>query len=72
MLNLVLILSLLCLVDFILGVNPVKLSGIFIGYILKAMAFDPIVKIVINYSLEVSLIIIKYLVPRIVLPQDLF
>ena len=39
---------------------------------LKAVAFDPIVEIAADYSLEVSLIAIKHLVLYIVLPQDLF
>ena len=39
---------------------------------LKVTAFDPIVEAVADHSLEVSLIAIKHLVPRIVLPQDLF
>jgi hypothetical protein len=49
----------------------VEPPGALIGYIVKAAAFDPIVEAAINYSLEVSLIAIKHLVPRIVLPQDL-
>ena len=47
-------------------------SGIFINYILKATAFDSIVEIVIDYSLEVFFIAIKYLVLYVVLLQDLF
>jgi hypothetical protein len=36
------------------------------------VAFNPIIEVATNYSLEISLIAIKYLVPYIVLPQDLF
>ena len=39
---------------------------------LKAAAFDPVVEAVADYSLEVSLIAVKHLVPCVVLPQDLF
>ena len=72
MFNPVLILPLSCLVDFILGINPIELLGIFTGYVLKVITFDPIIEITIDYSLEVSLITVKHLVPCIVLPQDLF
>jgi hypothetical protein len=40
--------------------------------VLKTTTFDPAVEAAANYSLEVSLITIKHLVPRVVLPQDLF
>jgi hypothetical protein len=39
---------------------------------LKAVAFDPVIEATANYSLEVLLIVIKHLVPRVVLLQDLF
>jgi hypothetical protein len=60
------------LVGFILGVDPVEPPAVLTGGVLKATAFDPAIKAAANYSLEVSLIAIKYLVPRVVLPQDLF
>jgi hypothetical protein len=60
------------LVGFILSVDPVEPPGVLTGCMLKTTAFDPIVEVAANYSLEVSLIIIKHLVPYIVLLQDLF
>jgi hypothetical protein len=39
---------------------------------LKVAAFDPVIETTADYSLEVSLIAVKYLVPYIVLLQDLF
>jgi hypothetical protein len=70
-LNLVLILPFLRLIGLILSIDLVEPPGALIGYVVKAMAFNPIVEVAINYSLEVSFIAIKHLVPRIVLPQDL-
>jgi hypothetical protein len=67
-LNLVLVLPLLRLIGFILGVNPVKLLGALTGYVLKAAAFDPAIKAAADHSLEISLIVIKHLVLRVVLP----
>jgi hypothetical protein len=55
-------------VGFILSVNLVELLRALIGYVLKAAAFDLIVKAAANYSLEVSLIAVKHLVPCVVLP----
>jgi hypothetical protein len=60
------------LVGFILGVNLIKPPGVFIGYVLKAAAFDPAVETTADYSLEVFLIVIKHLVPHIILLQDFF
>jgi hypothetical protein len=71
-LNPVLILPLPRLVGFILSVNPVEPPGALTGCVLKTAAFDPAVKAAADYSLEISLITIKYLVPRVVLLQDLF
>jgi hypothetical protein len=71
-LNLVLVFPLPRLVGFILGVDPIKPPGVFTGYVRKAAAFDPIVKTTADYSLEVFLIAVKYLVPRVILLQDLF
>jgi hypothetical protein len=70
-LNLVLILSFPRLIGLVLSINLIEPPGALIGYIVKVIAFDPIIEIAINYSLEVSLIAIKHLVPRVVLPQDL-
>jgi hypothetical protein len=72
MLNLVFVLLFPRLVGFILGVNLVEPPGVFTGCMLKTTAFDPIVEIAADYSLEVSLITVKHLVLRVVLPQDLF
>jgi hypothetical protein len=71
-LNLVLIFLFLRLVGFILSIDLVELPGVLTGSMLKTIAFDPVIEIAANYSLEVSLIVIKYLVPRIILLQDLF
>jgi hypothetical protein len=71
-LNLVLILPLSRLISFILGVNLVEPLGALTGYVLKVAAFDPAIEAITDYNLEVSLIIVKHLVPRVVLPQDLF
>ncbi len=71
-LNPVLVLPLSRLVGFILSIDPVELLGALTGCVLKAAAFDPIVEAAADYSLEISLIAIKHLVPRVVLPQDLF
>jgi hypothetical protein len=71
-LDLVLVLPFPYLVGFILGIDPIEPPGVLTGCMLKTTAFDPIVEVAADYSLEVSLIIIKYLVPYIVLPQDLF
>jgi hypothetical protein len=60
------------LVGFILSIDLIEPPGVFTGGVLKAAAFDPAIKAAANYSLEVSLIAIKHLVPRVVLPQDLF
>jgi hypothetical protein len=71
-LNLVFVFPFPRLVGFILGVDPVEPPVVFTGGVLKAAAFDPAIKAAANYSLEVSLIAVKYLVPRVVLPQDFF
>jgi hypothetical protein len=71
-LNLVLVLFFPRLVGFILSVNLVELPGALISCVFKTVVFDPVIKAAADYSLEVSLIAIKYLVPRVVLPQDLF
>ena len=71
-LNPVLVLPLPRLVGFILGIDPVEPPGAFTGCVLKAAAFDPAVEAAADHSLEVSLIAVKHLVPRVVLPQDLF
>jgi hypothetical protein len=71
-LNPVLVFPFPCLIGFILGVDPVEPPGVLTGGVLKAAAFDPAIKAAANHSLEVSLITIKHLVPRVVLPQDLF
>jgi hydrogenase/urease accessory protein HupE len=60
------------LVGFILGIDLVELPGVFTGCVLKTIAFDLAVEIAADYSLEVSLIIVKHLVPCIVLLQDFF
>jgi hypothetical protein len=60
------------LVGFILSVDPVEPPAVFTGGVLKTTAFDPAIKAAANYSLEVSLIAIKHLVPRVILPQDFF
>jgi hypothetical protein len=60
------------LVGFILNIDLVEPPGALTGSVLKAIAFDPIIKAAANYSLEVSLIAIKYLVLCVVLPQDFF
>jgi hypothetical protein len=60
------------LVGFILGVDLVEPPVVLTGGVLKTTAFDPIIEAAANYSLEVSLIAIKYLVPCIILPQDFF
>jgi hypothetical protein len=60
------------LVGFILGVDLIEPPGVLTGCMLKATAFDPVVEAAADYSLEVSLIIVKYLVPYIVLLQDFF
>jgi hypothetical protein len=70
--NLVLVFSFPRLVGFILSIDPVEPLVVFTGGVLKAAAFDPAIKTAANYSLEVSLIVIKHLVPRIILLQDLF
>lgn len=71
-LNLVLVFPFPRLVSFILGIDLVKPPGALSGYVLKATAFDLAVKAAADHSLEIFLIAIKHLVPRIVLPQDLF
>jgi hypothetical protein len=71
-LNLVLIFLFLRLVGFILSVDLVEPPGVLTGGVLKTAAFDPAIKAAANYSLEVSLITVKYLVPRVILPQDFF
>jgi hypothetical protein len=71
-LNPVLVLPFPRLVGFILGIDPVEPPGVLSGCVLKAAAFDPAVEAAADHSLEISLITIKHLVPRIVLPQDLF
>ena len=67
-LNPVLVLPFPRLVGFILGIDPVEPPGALTGCVLKAAAFDPIIEAAADYSLEVSLIAIKHLVPRVVLP----
>ena len=71
-LNPVLVLPFPCLVGFILGIDLMEPPGVLSGCVLKTAAFDPIVEVAADYSLEIFLIAIKHLVPRIVLPQDLF
>jgi hypothetical protein len=71
-LNLILVLPFPCLVGFILGVDPIEPPGVLIGYMLKTTAFDLVIEAAADYNLEISLITIKHLVLRIVLPQDLF
>jgi hypothetical protein len=71
LLNLVLVLPFLYLIGLVLNIDLVEPPGALIGYVVKAAAFDLIVEAAVNYSLEVSLIAIKHLVPRVVLPQDL-
>jgi hypothetical protein len=71
-LNPVLIFPFPRLVGFILSVNLVEPPGAFTGGVLKTAAFDPAIEAAANHSLEVSLIVVKHLVPRVVLPQDLF
>jgi hypothetical protein len=66
-LNLVLILPFPRLIGLVLSINLVEPPGALIGYVIKAAAFDPTVEAAANYSLEVSLIAVKHLVPRIVL-----
>jgi hypothetical protein len=60
------------LVGFILSIDPVEPLVVLTGGVLKATAFDPTIKAAANYSLEVSLITIKHLVPRVILLQDFF
>jgi hypothetical protein len=71
-LNLVLVLPFPRLIGFVLGVDLVELPGVFTGCMRKTIAFNLIVKTATDYNLEVSLITIKHLVPRVVLPQDFF
>jgi hypothetical protein len=71
-LNPVLVLPLLRLVGFILGVDLIEPPGVFTGCMLKTTAFDPAVEAAANYSLEISLITIKHLIPRVILLQDFF
>jgi hypothetical protein len=71
-LDLVLVFPFLRLIGFILSVDLVEPLGAFTSCVLKTIAFDPVVETAADYSLEVSLIIIKHLVPCIILPQDLF
>jgi hypothetical protein len=71
-LNLVFVLPFPRLVGFVLGVDPVEPPGVLTGCMRKATAFDPVIKAAADHSLEVSLITIKHLVPRIILLQDLF
>jgi hypothetical protein len=71
-LNPVLVFPFLRLVGFILSVDPVEPPAVLTGGVLKAAAFDPAIKTAANYNLEVSLIVVKHLVPRVILPQDLF
>jgi hypothetical protein len=71
-LDLVLVFPFLRLVGFILGVDPIEPPGVLTSCVLKTIVFDPAVEVAAHYSLEVSLIIIKHLVPCVVLPQDLF
>jgi hypothetical protein len=68
LLNLVLVLLFPRLVGFILSVDLVEPPGALTGYVLKPMAFHPVVEAAADHSLEVSLIAIKHLVPRVVLP----
>jgi hypothetical protein len=70
-LNLVLVLPFPRLIGLVLGIDLVEPPGALIGCVVKAAAFDPIVEAAANHSLEVSLIAVKHLVPRVVLPQDL-
>jgi hypothetical protein len=72
LLNPVLVFPFLRLVGFILGVDPIEPLVVLTGGVLKAAAFDPAIKAAANHSLEVSLIAIKYLVPRVILLQDFF
>jgi hypothetical protein len=67
LLNLILILPFPRLIGLILNINLVEPPGALIGYVVKAIAFDPIIKAAINYSLKVSLIAVKHLVLYIVL-----
>jgi hypothetical protein len=60
------------LVGFILSVDLIEPPVVLTGGVLKTTAFDPIIEAAANYSLEVSLIAVKYLVLCIVLPQDFF
>jgi hypothetical protein len=55
-----------------LGINPVEPPRALTGCVLKAAACNPTIEAVTDHSLEVSLILVKHLVPRVVLPQDLF
>jgi hypothetical protein len=71
-LNPILIFPFLRLVGFILGVDPVEPPVVLTGGVFKAAAFDPAIEAATNHSLEVSLIAIKHLVPRVILPQDFF
>jgi hypothetical protein len=71
-LNLVLVFPFPRLIGFILGVDLVEPPVALTGGVLKAAVFDPAIKAAANYSLEVSLIAIKYLVPRVILLQDFF
>jgi hypothetical protein len=70
-LNLVLVLFFPRLIGLVLNINLVEPPRALIGYIVKAAAFDSIIETAVNHSLEVFLIVVKYLVPRIVLSQDL-
>jgi hypothetical protein len=60
------------LIGFILGVDLVEPPRALTGCVLKTTAFDLAVEAAADYSLEVSLIAIKLLVPCVVLLQDLF
>jgi hypothetical protein len=71
-LNLVLVFPFPRLVGFILSIDPIEPLAVLTGGVLKATAFDLAIEVAANHSLEVSLIAVKYLVPRIILPQDFF
>jgi hypothetical protein len=71
-LDLVLVLPFPRLVGFILGIDPVEPPGALTSGVLKAAAVNPAVEAAADHSLKISLIAVKHLVPRIVLPQDIF
>jgi hypothetical protein len=70
-LNLVLVLFFPRLIGLVLNIDLVEPLGALIGCVVKAAAFDPIIKTAVNHSLKVSLIAVKHLVLYIVLSQDL-